>query len=134
MHYLAWALLPDDGSDVTTALEALMEPHLETYGEDDSHSGFYDWYIIGGRWSGSLVGKPARKYGGSQEDITTVADVLNGEPSTPFSIIWPGGVAHRETWDGKNWIETDEGTHNRTVATVLLAHKDHRLVVVDYHS
>jgi hypothetical protein len=52
MHYLAYAVT-EKGTEKEIC--DLMEPHRETFNEeDDGCSGFWDWYQIGGRWTGYL--------------------------------------------------------------------------------
>ena len=52
MHGLAYVLIPPSG-DVDLLVEASMKPHQE---DDGLRSGWWDWFQIGGRFSGRLDG------------------------------------------------------------------------------
>lgn len=55
MHYSNLAIIPSNGDDSLDAkVSAVMGPH-----EDDG--GFWDWYQIGGRWTGTLDGYEPEK-------------------------------------------------------------------------
>lgn len=61
MHYLALVVIPQDG-DPKEHVERLMGPHTEQYPSEngtDEISGHWDWYQIGGRWTGYLDGYKA---------------------------------------------------------------------------
>lgn len=52
MHFHAEIWIPNV-ADVAEQIKKAMAPHEEEYSEDtDSFSGFWDWYQIGGRWTG----------------------------------------------------------------------------------
>src|SRR5687767_12621685 len=51
-HYSCFVLIPEKG-DVETEVNRLMEPYHE---ETNERGGFWDWFQIGGRWSGALDG------------------------------------------------------------------------------
>jgi hypothetical protein len=51
MHYSAIVIVPGETTDIDHAVAAVMQP----YREDDRH-GFWDWYQIGGRWTGLVSG------------------------------------------------------------------------------
>lgn len=52
MHYLAYVLIPADGSP-DAHVERLMAPHCES---NNCERGFWDFWQIGGRWTGYLSG------------------------------------------------------------------------------
>lgn len=54
MHYYALAVIPDDAEDVTDAVATLMAPYRE--GDEEGDTGFWDWYSIGGRYTGRISG------------------------------------------------------------------------------
>ena len=55
MHFFAIVLVPDNTTDIEEKVAEIMLPHEEKYDEhSDEHSGFWDWYQIGGRWTGVL--------------------------------------------------------------------------------
>ena len=52
MHYHAEVWLPE-ASNLEERLEFVMGPHQEAYDDEaDSSTGFWDWYQVGGRWTG----------------------------------------------------------------------------------
>lgn len=56
MHYHAEVWLPSNDVDIDEALTTALAPHEEKYNEDaDTTLGFWDWYQIGGRWTGQHV-------------------------------------------------------------------------------
>lgn len=55
MHYNALVIAPGDESP-DAAVERLMAPHQENYDEAaDALTGHWDWWVIGGRWTGLLT-------------------------------------------------------------------------------
>jgi hypothetical protein len=58
MHYYATVITPLDGS-VDKAVAYMMRPHCENDGANEQ--GFWDWYVIGGRWTGKWTGYDLRK-------------------------------------------------------------------------
>jgi len=59
VHYLTMAIMPDGVTTYTEArdvVQRILEPHVESYdGYDeggDGHRGVWDWYQVGGRWTG----------------------------------------------------------------------------------
>ena len=56
MHFYALVEIPQDAENVKAAVEKAMEP----YREGLSESGFWDWWQIGGRWTGTLDGYDPR--------------------------------------------------------------------------
>lgn len=56
-HYYCLAVLPPGATDINDTIEQLLAPHEERYDEaNDESTGWWDWYQIGGRWSGVLDG------------------------------------------------------------------------------
>lgn len=55
MHYYALVEIPHDATDIEKAVASAMEPYNEN-GPDGEYveSGIWDWYQIGGRWTGEL--------------------------------------------------------------------------------
>lgn len=103
MHYYALVEIPLDAEDIDAAVEAAMEPHRET---DDG--GIWDWWTIGGRYTGCLTGYEPRSdrrnmkvcwlcHGtGRRSDSTAAAwrttnpDYgCNGCDSTGIEVKWP---------------------------------------------
>lgn len=96
MHGLALVVI-DEAGDPAVLVEALMEPHNES---DDGESGWWDWYQIGGRWTGHLTGydpsaDPANiekcdlcRGTGVRRDMT-VANGCNGCAGRGHRAKWP---------------------------------------------
>lgn len=117
MHHLALVLVPADTEDVDAAVEQLMEPWQET----ETTTG-WDWYQIDGRWGHA---NPSR---------ALVRDVPE---LRPYTVVADGVLAHREQWigpdlDNGEWVEDDRWSE--TAGRILLAHRDHKAVVVDWHA
>ena len=57
-----FVLLPDVTGDVGALLERVLAPHQEQYDEaTEDWGGFWDWWQIGGRWTGHLSGYDPEK-------------------------------------------------------------------------
>lgn len=61
MHYLAFVEIHPDteltAPGIEEAVATAMEPYIETWDEETGESsGFWDWYQIGGRWTGHFDG------------------------------------------------------------------------------
>ena len=56
MHYSNLVLIepPDDGDELTR--EYIADAVETAMGPSEDHGGFWDWYQIGGRWTGTLSG------------------------------------------------------------------------------
>jgi len=52
MHFLAFVIIPKRSKNIEAAVAKAMAP----FSEEDHSRGFWDWYQIGGRWSGHLSG------------------------------------------------------------------------------
>lgn len=57
MHYHCEVVIPAEG-DVEQAVTGALAPHREN---DECTNGFWDWWQIGGRWSGAKDGYEADK-------------------------------------------------------------------------
>ncbi len=56
MHYSLFVLIPT-GGDPADHVARVMEPHRESWNDDTKESsGIWDWYQIGGRWTGYFTG------------------------------------------------------------------------------
>ena len=51
MHYHAEVYVPPNTTDLEAFVKEAMAPHHEEY-HDEVHNSFWDWYQIGGRWTG----------------------------------------------------------------------------------
>lgn len=60
MHYYALVITPPGTTRETAndAVDPLMLPHIETWPEDPEAdlTGFWDWWVVGGRYTGRLSG------------------------------------------------------------------------------
>jgi hypothetical protein len=60
MHFSMLVLTdaPDvDRENAANVIEPLLEPHREDYDEaTDELTGHWDWWVVGGRWTGALTG------------------------------------------------------------------------------
>lgn len=93
MHYFALVFIPAEGA-VDKHVERLMKPYLE-----DGNEGWWDWYQIGGRWTGWLTGyDPTKDPGniktcwlcdgtGTRRDMV-VANGCNGCRGTGRMLEW----------------------------------------------
>jgi len=53
MHYHGEVYFKERPKDVLKAVSKAMEPYREWFNEEtDEYGGFWDWFVIGGRWSG----------------------------------------------------------------------------------
>lgn len=96
MHYSAYAIVPAGTTRETAqeAVEPLMAPHVETYNDDETLTGFWDWWVIGGRWTGMLSGYDPQA---DPQNIQT-CDLCKGTGTRPDAeqfgkdwVKWSGG-------------------------------------------
>ena len=98
-HYLAYVLIPGDG-DVDDLVAEAMAPYDENRkveltsedGEEYWHNphGFWDWFQIGGRWTGKLSGYDP-----------------SDDPSLMKSCWLCNGTGFRNDELGRKWRESD---------------------------
>lgn len=165
MHYHAEVWIPKEVEDIEAAVEAVMNPHREG---DQCHvcenqppceedvecptdPGFFDWYQIGARWSGSHdgydpVADPINQEHGKTKWPTEWAryagDIIpvKSVPAdlTCHSLIVAEDVFHIEQYVpdqpiGECFVKTDFDGHV-AVRLAELGIMDGHLVTVDYHS
>jgi hypothetical protein len=65
MHYLAYVVIPPDG-DPNEHIDKALAP----WNEEVSDRGFWDWYVIGGRWTGHFDGYDPTADPANQETCT----------------------------------------------------------------
>lgn len=150
MHYHAEVWVPEPkalfGSsfkkNIEKAVEVSMSP-FSRYGD----SGWWDWYQIGGRWTGVHVPDydpntdPENIENGSVKWPTSwvhfPGDIMKVEELPKllncFTLVIKDQVEQERAWNGKDFVTTD---FNGLVAPKLkqLAIFDGYLVTVDYHS
>lgn len=73
MHYYALVLIPPDG-EPEELVEAVLAPFCDERDGDYNEDGWWDWWQIGGRWSGHLSGYDPETDPANQE----VCDVCGG--------------------------------------------------------
>jgi hypothetical protein len=100
-HYYCLAVLPPGTENIVEAIDELMAPHVEGYDEAaDELSGWWDWYQIGGRWTGVLDGydpsaDPRNSevcylcHGTGTRTDMVVANGCNGCAGTGIKEKWP---------------------------------------------
>jgi hypothetical protein len=109
MHYANLVVIkPEEGEDIEEAVERAMGPH-------EDNGGFWDWYQIGGRWTGALDGYDPSKDPVNQHKCelcngTGIRDdevgkqarernpeyKCNGCDGTGTAVAWPTGWARHE--------------------------------------
>lgn len=127
MHFLA--LVIGEG------VEERMEPHRETYDhETDALRGHWDWWCIGGRWTGWL-----KLRNGAGGDTARVGDVAwesmrhDGGLLRPYAVVKDGEWHASETWDGNDFIK-DEAWPAKWVQLLETLPRDEQVTVVDIHN
>lgn len=95
--------------------------------------GWWDWYVIGGRWNRVL--DCIRPVGDGDVDnlegnSCRVADIVLSPEKYPDTILTPDGEVHMSEDAGyrrlPNWADIARG--------ILWRHAEHYAVVVDYHN
>lgn len=99
MHFSVLVLVEGDvfREDAEAAVEPLLEPHREEYDDEkDELVGEWDWWVVGGRWSGTL----------SPDDYDPRED-----PENWVTCDLCGGTGRRPDADkfGSDWIEWSGG-------------------------
>lgn len=124
MHSYALVEIPADATDVEEAVAAAMSPHCMVGPEGELiETGLWDWYRIGGRWTGVLGDD------GPLADVSRRRLIGDGhKPSTLITLA--GGLHENERWNGASFEDTSD---ELDAAWRALA-PEARLVVVDYHS
>jgi hypothetical protein len=153
MHYLALVLIPNEGDHIDH-VSRIMAPHQEGEDSEGHLTGFWDWWSIGGRWTGFLDGYDPEADPRNQEpsgralwptdwephagDVQSADAVAASTPfgaKLPFALVWDGGALLQEVYvrdapDGEHFPATPNFAVQ--VRDRIAAH-DGRVVVVDYH-
>src|SRR5260221_1879965 len=109
MHYLTYGLIPAAGD-----AKAIVEQTLAPFSEEESRAGFWDWYQIGGRWTGHLTGYDPEKDPANVEkcnlcDGTGIrTDDIGVEMGQPTQQI-PNAVVAREVGRTHGWCNGCDG-------------------------
>lgn len=59
MHYYALVVIPEESTDIEAAVASAMGPHEENW-DEETHTGFWDWWQVGGRYTGRITGYDPR--------------------------------------------------------------------------
>jgi hypothetical protein len=101
-HFSVYVIIPGDG-DVKAHVDRMLAP----YNEETHDDGRWDWYQLGGRWSGALDGydpetDPANRKPcdlcdatGTRRDMVVV-DGCNGCGGTGIMVVWPTQWVRRD--------------------------------------
>ena len=57
MHYHCEIIIPPK-ADIKESIESILTPYHEEYEDEEGYpgrNGFWDWYVIGGRWAGAKL-------------------------------------------------------------------------------
>ena len=156
MHYHAEVWLPDLPEDKTLEelITAEMAPHIESYPEDGEgpRVGFWDWYQIGGRWTGEhdrykpetnpdnldqATGKVKwpTQWASHPGDVIMVTDLP--DDFTSYTLILGERVFHQQIYhydrEYPDCFETVwDGNTSKKLAECMV--DSGVLVTVDYHS
>ena len=144
-HYHAEVWVP---WDLESAASKFVESVLAPYKENSDGEGWWDWYQIGGRYTG--IHDPSydpekdkcnieangeikwpTKWARFAGDIMEIKDLP--ESLTCYTLMAQGQVFQHEIWDGDNFID---GDFNGLVVPKLkeLGIARGHLVTIDYHS
>lgn len=139
MHFSTFVLIPATGNITTHVYNALL-PFDENLGAANPQ-GRWDWYVIGGRFDGYIVGTGSDNdaYVDRPDENTLLAarlveaEHLRGH--LPYALLTP----HGEWFEGET-VMTKPGDSRRDNATwyeqvreILNGHLDCRVVCVDAH-
>ena len=140
-HFFTLVLIPRDTKNVEEAVERLLAPYDENLPNNTSPK--WDWWRIGGRWNGRVMGRPrdsedgynfGPEYSRLEENMAPVTALP--EDLVPFAIVTPDGK-----WRGRgemrwfgiavNMKPSDEWISE--VKRILEAHQDCIAVGCDLH-
>lgn len=111
----------------------------------------WDWYVVGGRWDGDMIGNEQSSDNGFnfgaqhrtiKNNIAPVADLIKRFEENPedlytfFAVVTPDGAWHERGnmgWWGIVTDEKDAGDWEGQVKSMYLAHKDFYIVSIDAH-
>ena len=146
MHYLCFALIDAEG-DPKALVDALMAPHDETTREE---GGFFDWFQMGGRWTGYLDGYDPKKdpanlrpdgrpewptswvgHDGDVQPVEVARARCAADDGLPHTLVGGGEPLFKSAWDGSDFVDTPD--FEAKVRARLAAHTG-RVAIVDYHS
>ena len=88
--------------------------------------GYWDWYVIGGRWNGVLLGDITfNKDGTVYDNCILCAKLVLDNIELPNAIVTPDGEWHNFQPTLSGWAEY--------VRRILWHHAEHYAVAVDCH-
>ena len=104
----------------------------------------WDWWVIGGRWNGELIGKARDDGDGGfnfgdefhslRENSCKVQDIADG--FIPFAVITPDGEWHEKGemgWWGMASNKKKESLWKKEVEAIFKQYPDHIAVLLDCH-
>lgn len=144
MHYRTYITVRADGpGEACARIRVFMESHRETYEDDEYVSGFWDWFVFGGRWSGVLtIGEDGERPlsldigvpDGYFDDVQQLTDTLYDEfierydaprvDRTEATSIWYRGEGTNDPF----YMDADGEVPTRAFIGVKY------IAVIDYHS
>lgn len=139
-HFIVAVIFPKNMKMTDENLLKLMAPFDEN---SDTSQPKWDWYSVGGRWCGEMVGKPIssedgfnfdEKYRTFEGNNCLVEEITPGW--TPFAIITPKGewIERGEMgWWAVVSNEKEEEKWEEEVKKVFAKYKGHTVVSVDTH-
>lgn len=134
MHYLAWVI-----ANSSEQVNEIMAPYEEELNEQH---GFWDWFVIGGRWSNQHQegddhhATSAILYNSDDNQAFVPSELKEGD--APYTLVSAESLLHRETYDdgapvGECFKET--ANFNTKVAEIIsMLQPDQSIYIVDYHS
>ena len=153
MHFLTYVLIPASTPDPKAEVDALMGK----YNSQEYKGGFWNWYQIGGRWTGFLSGYDPEKDPANIEGNYTKAGIVEKRVKWPTAWakhdgdIQPAAVALAkddvpnhlvtsdenvlayETWNGHDWIVNAGYEEAVKLALEKAVAAGEQVVVVDCH-
>lgn len=155
MHYFIGVILPlrYDMPKLEEAIGEILKPWDEN-GPDGKYnpSGTWDWWQLGGRWTGVWAddyepGKdplnvdphtgqaawPSQWRKRPDLDVISVAEFIVGDKRMPYAIYMaPDVMISKETWNGDVWVKHPD--YDERAMQLLTENRDMFIAAVDIHS
>lgn len=103
----------------------------------------WDWWVIGGRWTGKLEGFSkdlSQNNDVLKGNVAFVQEIINADVDTPAALITPDGYWYEsplslmsEFWNAEQ-VEGQKKNWENFVTKSLEKYKNHIVVIVDCHS
>lgn len=140
MHH--FVIVFSNTKPTTESVAAALSPHQE---DPETSLGYWDWYSIGGRWSGVISGTDMNASGDFFHQYTEearalgpntarVSDLLEhpGRARCAAFVTAEGELVADQTWDGERFIP--HPNFEAALQAYLQEHPDQWAVGVDCHS